>query len=166
MCQAVNADYQNDPRDPLQMVFARVKADAYAAGLASRGVSSVQADDEACAFTSWGECADHQGGDPLFCDKSPALAASPAPTERQWCADCGPVAPEHAAAHDEHHASPAPTENRGVGSDVIERVRALADEWEAVADRLSPGSLTAAVRRNCAAYLRAALASSTSEDQS
>ena len=38
------------------------------------------------------------------------MSAEHQPTAREavWCADCGPVSPEHADVHDEHHSRPAP----------------------------------------------------------
>lgn len=49
-------------------------------------------------------------------------------------------------------------------ADLRAKLGALADEWEAVALRLSPGSLTAGVRQNGAADLRAALTPTTSAE--
>lgn len=107
--------------------------------VASRGVS-VQADDDLRAAV------EHvRALTPMVSDEWP--------TTGEWL--------NRADVLDALAASPAPTVVRGVGSDVIGRVRALADEWGWITDDDPTPS-----RYDMWRQLRAALASSTPEAQS
>lgn len=138
--QAVGRVKRGEESDQALLTIAtRIKTDAYAAGFAARGADAAVADGGLRAavvsiLLRW-RCdgcfePDHPCGDPLCAYREElraALDAAPAPTEDR-CRICGGKDGRHDGSIHDARTADLPTVDRA--DDVVERVRALADEWE------------------------------------